>query len=72
MIILAGHRMEDYGNGLRCEGGRTWRYLLEHRDQWIVGRLGLAHNDAGTIGLSSGEIESLNKYLDVHMSVLRY
>ena len=61
-MILAGHPMQDCGAGLVCECGMTWRRLLDNRHRWIKGELGLAHYDAVTVGLSDGEIASLEEY----------
>jgi len=62
-MILGGHNMQDRGSGLVCACGISWRFLLDNRDRWIKGQLGLAHDDAGDIGLSEGEIAQMEDYL---------
>jgi len=64
-ILLAGHPMIDRGAGLFCpECGQTWAFLLDNRDRWKPGVMGLAHNDAGTVGLNVIEIGQMERYLD--------
>lgn len=58
---LAGHAMEEGPGGLACRYcGKTWMWLLDHKDQWVVGATGISHIDP----TNEFEVSQLNGEID--------
>lgn len=58
---LAGHTMVSTPHGDVCEScGRTWAQMLQEREYWRPGALGVAHVG----GLLESELAELNARLD--------
>ncbi len=61
---VAGHLFVDTTRGEACsECGKLWLDVLDHRERWQAGQLGVAHNDAGSIGLLATEVAELHAKL---------
>ena len=62
---VAGHSFIDTPRGEACaDCGKLWLDVLEDRERWAVGVLGIAHDDAGTVGLTLAEVHQLHAKLD--------
>lgn len=62
---VAGHHFIDTPRGEACsECGKLWLDMLDERERWRIGELGIAHNDAGTVGLTTAEVQELHAKLD--------
>lgn len=62
--IVAGHLFVDTPRGEACrECGKLWLDVLDRREEWRPGALGIAHTDAGTVGLTALEVKQLNDKL---------
>ena len=60
MDRVAGHLLGDTPRGEAClECGKLWLDILNDRERWQKGELGIAHNDGGSIGLTTEEVASL-------------
>lgn len=58
---VAGHLFVDSPRGEACsECGKLWIDVLNERERWKKGELGIAHNDGGSIGLTTQEVEELD------------
>ncbi len=61
---VAGHLFGDTPRGEAClDCGMRWLDVLDNRERWQVGQLGVAHNDAGSVGLLAFEVAELNAKL---------
>ena len=62
---VAGHLFVDTPRGEACaDCGKLWMDVLDHRESWRVGALGIAHDDAGGVGLTVSEVQQLEAKLE--------